>query len=56
MSQSTFAWWASFISKAEIIYFPTITKESQTALWYTNPKRNIDLFVDDEDRYKKIKI
>ena len=55
MSQSTFSWWAAFISKAQIIYFPTINNDNN-ALWHTIPKRNIDLFVNDEKRYIKIKI
>jgi hypothetical protein len=56
MSQSTFSWWSAFLSKAEIIYFPTIADPHKKALWYSTPQRNIDLFVDDEERYKKIKI
>jgi len=56
MSQSTFSWWAAFISKATTIYFPLITNISKLALWHTPPQRNVDLFVDDEERYKKIKI
>tara|TARA_R110000824_G_scaffold282940_4_gene471212 strand:- start:6858 stop:7637 length:780 start_codon:yes stop_codon:yes gene_type:complete len=56
MSQSTFCWWAAFISQADIIYFPTVTTQSKGAIWYTNPQRNVDLFVDDEKRYKKIEL
>ena len=56
MSQSTFSWWAAFISKATIIYFPTINDYKLNALWYTKSKRNIDLLVNDEERYVNIKI
>jgi len=56
MSQSTFSWWAAFISKATTIYFPTINDYTLKALWYTKPNRNIDLLVNDEERYVNIKI
>lgn len=52
ISQSTFSWWASFISKAEKIFFPSGLNNSY--LWYENPpKERIDLFVNDEKRYIK---
>lgn len=52
ISQSTFSWWAAFISKANKIYFPLGTNNSY--LWYENPpKERMNLFVNDEKRYIK---
>ena len=53
VSQSTFSWWASFISKSKYIFLP-IGKDN-SYLWHENPQKNrMNLFVDDENRYKKI--
>lgn len=54
LSQSTFAWWAGFLSGAKNIYFPSVKDYNCKGIWYDSPKRNINLFVDDEIRYKKI--
>jgi hypothetical protein len=46
LSESTFGWWAAFLSEAKEIHFP----KTQHGLW--SPKHpEIDLFVDDESRY-----
>lgn len=54
MSQSTYCWWASFISKAETIYYPLVNDNNHSGIWFVKPWLNIDLFVEDEERYKKI--
>jgi hypothetical protein len=54
MSQSTFCWWAAFLSNAETIYYPLVQNRNHSGIWFENPWINIDLFVDDEERYKKI--
>lgn len=52
ISQSTFSWWAAFISMADKIFFPLGMNNNY--LWYENSsKERIDLFVDDEERYIK---
>lgn len=54
MSQSTYCWWASLLSKAETIYYPIVKNKNDSGIWFLEPWLNIDLFVDDEIRYKKI--
>jgi hypothetical protein len=49
LSQSTFGWWAAFLSKASRIYFPV----SKHGYW-SEERPDIDLWVDDEDRYIKV--
>lgn len=49
LSQSTFGWWAAFLSKASRIYFPV----SKHGYW-SEERPDIDLWVDDEDRYVKV--
>ena len=49
--QSTFSWWASFLSNASNIFFP----ESKRGPWYEE-QSDIDLRVDDEKRYKYISV
>ena len=49
ISPSTFAWWAAFLSDASEIYFPRRQKG-----FFSREAPNINLFVDDEDRYKYI--
>lgn len=56
MSQSTFCWWAAFISKAEKIFFPIVGDSNSEGIWFVNPWINIDLFVDDDKRFNKITI
>jgi hypothetical protein len=46
LSQSSYSWWAAFLSQAEEIYYP-ITQNGQ---WVVRPKNDEDLRVD-EDRY-----
>lgn len=47
--QSTFSWWAAFLSKASNVFFP----KSTCGPW-NKKESGIDLKVDDEDRYKYI--
>lgn len=50
-SQSTFAWWAGFLSEAEEIYAPVL---KPTGTEFERKYPHIDLQVDDEDRYRYI--
>jgi hypothetical protein len=50
-AQGTFSFWASFLSNAEKIYWP-ITKMGPNNL----TDINVNLFIDDEDRYEHIYI
>lgn len=49
LSQSTFSWWAAWLGHAKRVLFP-VTK---TGYW-SDERPEIDLWVDDEDRYKKV--
>ncbi len=48
MSQSTFSWWAAFLSDSNQVFYP----RPSVGLWAGN--RGNDLFVSDESRYKAI--
>lgn len=48
-AQGTFSFWASFLSHAEKIYWP-ITKQGPNIVGH----RDVNLIVDDEDRYEHI--
>jgi len=37
MSQSTFSWWAAFLSDAENVYVPLSVKGTSKGWWYTEP-------------------
>jgi len=50
ISPSSFYWWASFLSSATEIYFPI-----PLSGWWSHEHPTLDLVVDDEDRYIKIK-
>ena len=52
LSQSTFSWWASFISEANEVYYPVFDNEHDKGIWYETPKRNINLYIG--DRHNKI--
>jgi len=55
LSQSTFSWWAAFLSDAEEIYYPLPQKgESKLVNEWSDGRPDIDLTVD-EPRYKYIK-
>jgi hypothetical protein len=44
MSQSTFSWWAAFLSEAKNIYVPLSIKGKSKGWWYVNPdKDEVDL-------------
>lgn len=53
-SQGTFSFWACFLSDANVIYWP-ITKDGPNSNNITHGQ-HINLIVDDEDRYKFIKL
>lgn len=48
ISQSTFSWWAAWLSNASRILFPI----PQNGYW-SKQRPDVNLFVDDEDRYVK---
>lgn len=50
ISVSTFQWWSAFLSNAEQIYMP----QPMEGLWCRQHQPEIDLWVDDEDRYTLI--
>jgi hypothetical protein len=56
MSQSTFSWWAAFLSQANEIVTPVpqIGKSRLINEWSLG-RPDIALFVDDEERYRYIK-
>ena len=44
MSQSTFSWWAAFLSEAKNVYIPLSVKGKSKGWWYVNPGRDeVDL-------------
>lgn len=45
ISQSTYSWWAAYLSNANEVYYPLPIKGPWTHLW------NLDLRVDDDPRY-----
>jgi len=51
LSQSTFSWWAAFLSDASTIVVP----ETTDGIWGSISRPDIDLTVDDEARYNYIK-
>jgi hypothetical protein len=52
MSQSTFAWWAVFLGKADAIYFPFTQKNK---MWKETPTQDdVDLFFNTTKSYKII--
>ena len=54
MSQSTFSWWAAFLSKANEVFVPVPMAGVHTNEW-SLASENVAIFVDDEKRYKYIK-
>ena len=54
MSQSSFSWWAAFLSSASEVFSPVPMPGPHTNEWSLE-SRNVAIFVDDEDRYKYIK-
>jgi len=46
ISQSSYSWWAAWLSNASTIYYPLSYKN-----YWSNNGNDIDLVVDDEDRY-----
>jgi hypothetical protein len=56
ISQSTFSWWAAFLSDATEIFFPLPNEgESRLVNEWSDARPDIDLVVSDESRYKYIK-
>jgi len=51
ISQSSFQWWAAFLSKAEEIYFPIPLE----GYWSDQQKYGIDVRVTEEKRYKYVR-
>ncbi len=51
LSQSTFGWWAAWLSDAARIFFP----QSKCGYWSVD-RPDIDLWVDDEERYIKVNV
>lgn len=51
ISQSTFSWWAAWLSDAKRIVFPVPTKG-----YWSSERPDIDLWVDDEPRYIKAEV
>jgi hypothetical protein len=54
IAPSTFCWWASFLSEAELVFFPRLAR-SQTSCW--GAKNNAEPFIRlevDEPRYEYI--
>jgi hypothetical protein len=55
MSQSTFAWWASFLGDPEEIYIPLSRRNKSLGWWYTDPQKDdVDLFIKNNKSYKII--
>lgn len=50
LSQSTYSWWAAFLSDASTIVFP-ITKNG---IWGSDSRHDISLAVTDEERYQYV--
>tara|TARA_R110002051_G_scaffold325548_3_gene428806 strand:+ start:4288 stop:5064 length:777 start_codon:yes stop_codon:yes gene_type:complete len=56
ISQSTFSWWAAFLSDATEIFFPLPAKgNARFVNEWSDGRSDIDLVVSDEPRYKYIK-
>ena len=56
ISQSTFSWWAAFLSDADEVFFPLPEKGTARLInEWSDGRPDIDLVVSDEERYKYIK-
>ena len=56
ISQSTFSWWAAFLSDADEVFFPLPEKGTARLInEWSDGRPDIDLVVSDEPRYKYIK-
>lgn len=54
MSHSTFSWWGTFLSNAEVIHFPLMKNEKSRGLWATFG--SIDLRITDSNKINYIYI